>query len=191
MGFGGNDIQRGGGGSDLLKGLGGDDTLKGEAGTDKILGGRGDDRILGNAGNDTLLGGNGRDNLLGGVGNDIIKGQAGSDFLTGNGGHDRFIFEDLSDSEPGAGHDHIVDFRQAQNDLINVHLLDADTLTGGNQDFSFIGTDPFSGTPGELRYAIQANHHTIIAANVDNDKKADFTIELNTEVNLVGGDFFL
>lgn len=190
-GQGGDDILHGRAGADVLLGLAGDDILKGEAGNDKAIGGGGSDRILGGGGNDTLLGGNVSDYLLGGAGNDVLKGQAGSDFLTGNRGRDTFAFENLSDSRPGIGHDHINDFQQAQHDHISVHGIDADTTAAGNQDFSFIGTDPFSGQAGELRYSILANGHTIIAANVNDDKSADFTIELNSAVTLVGGDFFL
>ena len=44
------------------------------------------------------------------------------------------------------------DFNRIQGDLIDLNAIDADVYTPGNQDFTFIGTAAFSGTPGEVRY---------------------------------------
>jgi len=189
-GQGGGDTMHGYGGNDVLKGLNGSDSIHGEAGADKELGGAGGDRLVGEAGNDTLLGGLGKDTIVGGFGNDVIKGQGGLDFLRGNNGHDRFVFDALSDSKPGANHDGIADFQQGIDHIV-VGAIDADTSTSGvNDNFDFIGTSAFSHHAGELRYHILGGGHTIIAADVTGNGSADMTIELFTTVHLTAGDFF-
>src|SRR5262249_41011075 len=73
--------------------------------------------VFGEGGDDTLIGGSAADRLSGGL---------GRDFLTGGKGADVFHFESLADSTVGALRDVIMDFRQAQHDLIDLSFIDAD-----------------------------------------------------------------
>ncbi len=184
----GNDVLRGDGGADKLYGAGGGDTLKGEAGSDVLQGGNGFDKLIGGSGNDKLVGGGGQDTLLGGLGQDTLTGGAGADTLRGSAGDDTFNFNRLADSGPGFARDKIADFVQG-HDLIDVHTIDADSTTPGNQDFNFIGTSHFSAA-GDLRY-VTSGGHTIIAGDVNGDGTPDFRIELLTVVTLVDSDFHL
>ncbi|EHK55022.1 PQQ-dependent sugar dehydrogenase, partial [Allomesorhizobium alhagi] len=133
-------------GSGNLNGAGNslNNTLVGNFGNNSLSGGDGNDWIVGGAGNDTLTGG---------VGNDTLIGGAGSDILNGGAGNDRFDFDLVSDSPTGpALRDSIVGGFSHGFDLIDLATIDANTLVGGNQAFSFIGSAAFSGVAGQLRY---------------------------------------
>jgi Ca2+-binding RTX toxin-like protein len=139
-------------------------------------------RITGNAGDDTFVGGKGVD---------FFEGDAGSDRLTGNGGADHFIFMAATDStDSKSGRDIITDFSHAQHDRIDLSAIDTNPAKGNDQAFNFIGTAAFDGQKGELHYAFDGNH-TLIIADIDGDKHADFEIELGTHVALTKGDFIL
>jgi Ca2+-binding RTX toxin-like protein len=137
--------------------------------------------IVGGSGNDTLNGGVGNDTLNGGAGNDVLSGGGGADILTGGPGDDVFSFAALSDSTMAAnGRDIITDFSSVAGniDTIDLHLMDSITTLAGDQAFNFIGTNPFSGTAGELRYA-PLGGNTLISGDVDGDKAGDFSILLS------------
>lgn len=137
--------------------------------------------VSGDAGDDSLTGGNKSDRLA---------GDAGRDELTGGKRGDTFIFHLMNDSTVAqAGRDLITDFSHKQGDKIDLGELDA--VIGGTDDqFTFIGKDDFSNTPGELRYFFSGNK-TFIEGTVDADGVADFMIELKGKINLVEGDFVL
>jgi Ca2+-binding RTX toxin-like protein len=204
----GNDVLRGQGGEDLLRGGAGTDDLFGGAENDTLYGDHGNDRLYGNDGDDFGNGGNGDDNvfggagddrLYGGVGNDTLNGQSGNDFivggigidlLVGGTGADRFVFLDGDFGPDLSATDRIKDFSSAQGDLIDLTQVDADTTLAGNQAFAWIGNAAFSGTAGELRYAIAGNT-TTITGDTDGDGTADFALWLTGQVGLVAGDFVL
>ena len=195
-----NDTLRGGLDADTLEGGSGNDMLFGGDGRDSLLGGLGNDQLRGDAGNDflnggtgadTLEGGSGNDALLGGLGNDRMMGGFGKDQMTGGMGADHFVFTNRLDSGAGpVGRDVITDFNRAQGDKINLSALDANLRLSGNQAFEFVGTDGFSGSAGELRYQ-QSNGTTLVFADSDGDRRADFSIELSRQVTLHENDFFL
>jgi|GEM_PF-1067871 len=142
----------------LLIGLAGDDSLEGRSAADRLEGGDGDDLLRGlsgddvlegGAGADTLEGGDGRDVLDGGDGADVLIGGLRADLLTGGPGADLFRFGEI-DTSVSYHADRIADFTPGE-DLIDVSGLDADFGVAGDQAFVFIGSAPFSGTPGELR----------------------------------------
>ena len=119
----GDDALHGGADRDNLIGREGADTLHGDGGLDRLLGGAGDDRlhggddtdlVHGGEGADVLLGDDGADRLYGGANDDRLEGGAGRDNLFGQGGADTFVFAD------GTGTDLVVDFRQDQDDRIDV-----------------------------------------------------------------------
>jgi Ca2+-binding RTX toxin-like protein len=185
----GADSYQGGSKADTLSGLGGKDTLSGGAGDDTISGGSGADMLTGNTGNDVLSGGTGADTILGHSGNDTLNGGTGADTLTGGSGADRFIFKALSDSASGAI-DVITDFSTSSGDLIDLSSLDADSATAKNQSFDFIGTAAFSGEAGELRY-VKSKTGTDVYADVDGDKKSDFTLHFDDSLTLKAAHFDL
>ncbi|MBM3543113.1 MAG: calcium-binding protein [Alphaproteobacteria bacterium] len=184
-----DDILRGNGGNDTLDGGSGNDTLRGDAGKDIIKGGSGNDALRGDDANDTLDGGSGNDTLRGDAGKDILVGGKGLDILTGGFDADRFDFNDISETKSGNNRDTIKDFSRGQNDKIDLEDIDANTKNGGNQKFSFIGVDKFSGKAGELRYNDHGSKVTI-QGDVNGDGKVDFEIRVDVG-SLVKGDFIL
>lgn len=209
LGGSGNDLLNGGNGADRLDGGAGNDTLRGSLGNDLLSGGANNDRLYGDGGKDTLNGGNGLDTLaggagddslssnggndvlLGGGGNDILTGGAGKDLLTGGAGADDFIFLSANDTRSTPkGRDVILDFNKSQGDKIDLSAIDADLDVRGDQAFTFIGKDGFSGVDGELRY-YGRNGVTFVQADLDGDYKADFAIELSGTYNLSEQDLLL
>jgi parallel beta-helix repeat protein len=175
-----------------LDGGAGDDELVVSAGSDELRGGNGADRLRGAAGSDLLVGANGADHLSGGAGRDVLAGGAGRDVLVGGGGvdtmvggagEDIFVFGRASAAAAG---DVVEDFSRSQGDRIDLRGIDADTNAAGNQSFSFIGSEDFSGDAGELQY-----RNSEIAGDVDGDKTADFHIEIANHLRLVADDFIL
>ncbi|MDX1006775.1 protease [Sinorhizobium medicae] len=147
------------------------------------------DRLYGDYGSNFLSGGVGNDYLTGSGGGDWLYGGTGADQLVGGSNTDRFIFRALSDSI-GSGRDTILDFTLAQNDRIDLSAIDASHALAGNQAFTYVGTAAFSGKAGELRYDKGASD-TYIFADVNGDKKADFSIHLDDAVTLAKGYFIL
>ncbi len=169
---------------------------------DKLLGGEGNDRLYGQGGDDKLFGGEGSDWLTGGL---------GADTLRGGGGLDRFVFASKAEStvsaqggstnaslgvivsgdpEVSTGRDCIMDFSQADGDLIDFAGIDADKSMAGNQAFNFIGKKAFSGDAGELRY-VAKDGDTFIYGDMNGDQKADFAVQLKGLINFTLDDFIL
>ena len=168
--------------ADKLMGLGGNDILDGLGGNDTINGGNGNDKLLGAAGKDILVAGNGNDLLKGGVGGDSLYGGAGSDV---------FYFAQLNESTlSGAGRDIVFDFRRAQHDHVDLHRIDANTKSGGNQAFHFIGNHAFRHHAGELQSRF-VGHDTLVSGDVNGDGHADFGLTIRGHVTLLARDFVL
>lgn len=167
-----------------LIGTGFVDFLYGDTQSNQLVGGNATDRLYGRAGNDIL---NGE------AGTDAIYGNSGADTMTGELGNDRFIYFQLSDSKVGTGNrDIITDFDDSGSDRMEISRFDADTGTGGNQAFNFVGTASFSNTAGELRFEQNVNYGwTIVQGDVNGDGIADFEIELTGLLTLNAADFLL
>ncbi len=144
------------------------------------------DAIFGSGAANTLKGLNGDDALAGRGNNDVLVGGRGMDLLQGDAGADRFDFNAIAESVVGARRDVILDFNHGQGDRIDLRDIDANTGTGGNQAFSFIGNHAFSSTAGEVRFA-----GGIVSGDVNGDGRADFQIEVRGASSLVVGDFLL
>lgn len=208
---GGDDRITGGAGGDRISGdvffrfesssvriRGGDDTLDGGDGNDYLFGEISEgEAVLAAAaapladvtgGNDRLDGGKGNDSLYGQTGNDWLIGGLGTDILSGGIGTDIFDFNTVAESRAGAGRDTIVDFTSA--DLIDLSTIDARTTAAGDQAFIFIAASAFSGTAGELRFAVNGGN-AIVSGDVDGDRKADFQVGLTGITSLVAADFVL
>jgi Ca2+-binding RTX toxin-like protein len=138
--------------------------------------------------NDSLVG-SGADNVLfGSSGNDTLNGLAGSDFLVGGEGADRFLFTNALHTTVEAP-DTVAGFESGL-DRINLVKIDARPSTPGNQAFTFIGTDPFSGTEGELRYEVEP-FQLRVSFDLDGDKQADGAIIVTGTPALTAADFLL
>lgn len=206
----GDELLAGGLGQDLLLGRQGDDRVVGHAGTDILWGGVGQDSLSGGAdedwlggqlGNDTLDGGDGADRLharlgndvlLGGAGDDVLVGGEDADTMSGGEGADRFRFFDVASSAADAP-DLILDFTftGTEHDRIGLARIDADTSTAGDDAFTFIGTDAFTGA-GQLRAeALSGATGWRILGNVDGNVAADLVIEVVTGAAAEAGWFFL
>jgi serralysin len=129
--------------------------------------------------------------ITGGAGDDTLTGAAGADILTGGLGADTFVYGSLGESTvAGSGRDTITDFSSIDGDKIDLHLIDAVSNVAGDQAFDFIGSNPFSGTPGELQETVSGGN-TIIGGDVNGDKAADFSILLTGPHTLSSSDFVL
>ena len=169
-----------------------DDTLIGDNnGTigNRLRGFGGGDLLDGFSGQDRLDGGNGSDQIYGGAGDDTLYGGSGGDVLRGEFGTDTFLFRNVSDSR-GSASDSITDFESLDNDVIDLQEIDANTGSGGNQAFSFIGANGFSGHAGELRFQVDGVL-TEVQADVNGDRTADLRIVLADPIQLSADDFLL
>jgi Ca2+-binding RTX toxin-like protein len=177
-------------GRDHLLGGDGADVLRGNKGDDLLSGGDGADYLVGGGGHDTLRGGQGDDRLSAGPGADHLLGGAGADRLAGGGGADLFIFQSAGESGPTAAtRDRIGDFMPGE-DWIHLSEIDANGDQRGEQRFHLIGDHAFSGAPGELR-VFERRSGTFVAADLDGDGRADFSILLPDGPALGAGDFIL
>ena len=164
-------------------GSGGNDTYTGTLFGDTVEGKNGTDRLNGGAGDDTVDGGAGKDVLKGGAGADLIDGGKGIDKLYGNGGADTFVFEKGDTGKTRAKADTIFDFKPSQGDIIDLSDWDANSKRGGDQDFTFIGSQGFHGKAGELRF-VKEKSDTWIMGDTNGDGKADFMIHLDDAMKL-------
>ncbi|MBL8659322.1 MAG: hypothetical protein JNM75_06160, partial [Rhodospirillales bacterium] len=175
-------------GADKLYGDDGNDRIYGQVGDDILYGGAGNDSLAGQEDNDTLWGGAGNDHLGGGTGNDLLYGEEGVDVITGRydadtlsggGGNDRFVYEDIADSKPGAAnHDTILDFAgagAAVGDRIDLHQIDADATTAGNQAFVFVSPTAVL-KAGQLHVVAGGGTDSLVQGEVDGKAGVDFEI---------------
>jgi serralysin len=149
------------------------------------------DGSLESNGNLRLFGGKAVDTLKGGALADVLHGNLGADSLTGGGGADTFLYHSTAESTTGSV-DQILDFA-AGSDKIDLAKIDANTLLGGDQAFSWIGSSAFSGTgaasAGQLR-AYQDAGTWFVQGDTNGDGIADLVIQLTvTGGALTQGDF--
>ena len=199
-----NNVLTGGAGGDFMDGRGGLDTAgygnatagvtasladpsfnTGDAASDFYIS---IENLSGSAFADSLTGASGANALNGGNGADILTGLGGKDTLTGGAGQDRFVFTALSDSLAGAP-DLIADF--ATGDLIDLHLIDANLGSSGDQAFHLDGT--FGGA-GDIRVSAydSVQNRTVVDLYVDNNSSVDARIWLTGDrSNLTEAAFIL
>ncbi len=160
----------------------GDDVYNGQIGTvtGTVFGGRGDDRITC---------GNGNETIDAGAGDDRVRGNQGADTLRGGEDADSFIFATVNDSAVGTS-DTISDFKSADDDIVRLRQIDADTVTAGNQAFTFVGAAAFTGKAGELR-ADTLGGATVVQGDVNGDGNADFEILFTGVAGMAADDFVL
>jgi len=142
------------------------------------------------SGGDAINGtGNALDNLLTGNGSDnVLVGGAGKDTLVGGIGADVFALLSAADSAADTLRDIISDFSSADGDTVDLSALDANTATGGDDAFSFIGGAAFSAVDatGQVRFG-----SGILYGSTDADADAEFSIRLTGVTTLVVSDLVL
>jgi hypothetical protein len=133
--------------------------------------------VLGNGVASAHLGAlSGETNFVGGFGPQYLLGSQGANILTylaiGDGG------DTVSAFDPA-------------KDVIDLSHIDADITTAGVQNFTFIGSAPFSGG-AQVRYQFNpANNSTQVQASLAGDTTADFTITLAGLTPLTAANFAL
>jgi Ca2+-binding RTX toxin-like protein len=138
-----------------------------------VLSGAGNDTLAGGAKGDFFNGGAGDDQLFGLGGNDTLIGGAGVDQLRGGEGKDSFRFENVLESGVGAS-DSIADFQNG--DKIDLSAIDANSGSGGDQAFTFIGSAAFTAA-GQVRATFDSDtNQWTVSGDVDGDGNADFEI---------------
>jgi Ca2+-binding RTX toxin-like protein len=189
--------------------------LSGNGGNDRfvMLAGDGNDTVSGGSGSDTidftgveqssvvdLVAGlatgslTGSDilqsveNVIGGSGAERFVGGSGTNVFTGAAGNDIFVWLSSGGVGNGASRDVITDFMSGV-DLLDFSAIDANTRLAGNQAFQFLegaGT-PFSGIAGQLRFE-HVGANTILSADTNGDRLADFQLQLSGHVVLMPSD---
>jgi hypothetical protein len=134
--------------------------------------------LLGNGYASAHLGaaGSGETNFVGGAGSQLLFGGQGANILTylaiGDGGDRASAFDPAKD-------------------VIDLSHMDADIIQDGTQNFTFIGSAPFSGG-AEVRSQLDpTNNDTIVQAALAGDTTADFSITLTGLRPLTAANFAL
>jgi Ca2+-binding RTX toxin-like protein len=172
-------------GRDFINAFGGNDRLGAGDGDDMLTGFLGNDILAGGAGNDELWDFYGNNVLSGGAGNDSLEAGGGKDRLAGGADADRFIFATVEAAGFGAARDLVTDFVSG-TDKVVLEFMDANAIQAQDQDFAFIGSAAFSGTPGEVRFS-----NGILFGNTDADPLAEFTLQLAGVTSLAAADLVL
>ncbi len=97
----------------------------------------------------------------------------------------------ISDSSTMTGVDAIAGFDPAK-DVIDLSRIDANIMQAGIQNFTFIGSNAFSGAGAQVRYYQDpANKVTWVQAKLAGDTSADMTIKLAGLLTLTPANFAL
>lgn len=196
---------RGGGGNDVMEGEDDNDLMFGSAGEDTMFGGNGNgnDVLEGNTQSDDLFGGNGLDILRGGdgfdflngeAGNDVLVGGLGVDILRGNAQNDTFDFNSTSESTFAASDliDGIQGVGVGGGAVIDLSTIDANTLVGGNQSFTFLGAVSsvvgLAAGAGSL-WVENAGGQTRLYGNTDSDGVIEFAVRINDGAGVTASDY--
>lgn len=161
-----------------------------------VMGTTAGETLVGDADIDLIFGLAGGDVLFGFGGNDLLVGGLGIDTLFGGTGRDTFKFEKKKEAPKGAEHDAIFDFSGSggEGDLIDLHVMDANTHKHGNQKFKFIGDKAFHHKAGELHYVSHGTYVTV-EGDINGNGKADFQIDVHNVseslASLLKADFVL
>jgi Ca2+-binding RTX toxin-like protein len=154
------------------------ENVLGSSRADALIGDQQANLIDGAGGNDSLVGGGGNDMLRGSAGDDTLVSGLGADVFDGGSGADTFVFLAAGDS-PVVGRDVIIDFSGAAGDRLDFSAIDASGARSGDEAFSFIGNDAFSGTGGELRVSYRTDF-AVISGDVNGDGFSDFDVRIGS-----------
>ena len=104
-------------------------------------------------------------------------------------GIDTFVFGTGDTGAALGSRDLVTDFTIG-TDKLDLSAIDANTLLNGAQDFRFLGTSAFDGQGGALRYSYDSGRNvTVVEADFNGDRTADFAIELTGNKTLTETDF--
>jgi Ca2+-binding RTX toxin-like protein len=215
MGGAGNDYIKGGAGDDVIYGGAGNDVFVAEVGDgndtyygDEAWGGTGNDTLdmsaitanitvdlgtgaMGNGfakssqtGHDTLWG---IENVITGSGNDVIIASRAVNIMDGGEGNDIFRFLSAQDADG----DTILGFQPG--DRIDLSGIDADAGVSGNQTFTLMSGEAFTGR-GQLIVTYESRDdgdYTVVQGNTSGGADADFKISIKGSHNLTSSDFTL
>jgi len=112
----------------------------------------------------------------------------GADQVSGGAGADTFQYRSTSNSTSAAS-DHILDFTSG-SDKIDVQQIDAMSVAAGDQAFSFIGSNAFTNSAGQLRAYTTAANTWVVEGDIDGNGLADLSIVVHGAA-LSQSDFFL
>jgi serralysin len=130
------------------------------------------ENLVGTAHADYLRGSAGNNVLSGGAGDDTLGGSGGMDELIGDAGADSFVFSAVADTPSGA-RDTIQDFVSGV-DKIDLRQIDANSYTSGDQAFSFLAGNAFTGSAGELNFV-----EGVLSGDTDGDQVPNFQINIS------------
>jgi hypothetical protein len=115
-------------------------------------------------------------------------------YMYGGAGANVFKYLTIGDSYANHDVDAITNFDPVK-DVIDLSSIDANTglySAAPTANFTFIGTAPFSGSGGQVRYQYDAAlNETLAEADVVGDSSADLEIRLTGDINLTAGNFAL
>ena len=127
--------------------------------------------------------------LFAGVGETNFVGGYGSQYLMGGQGANILTYLAIGD-----GGDQVAAFDPAK-DVIDLSRIDANLTAPGVQNFTFIGSAPFSGTGAQVRYQLNPTKDvTYVQVDLAGDagnSTPDFTITLGGLVPLTAANFAL
>jgi Peptidase M10 serralysin C terminal len=139
--------------------------------------------LLGNGLAKTLTGSTNETNFVPGFGHESLFGGQGANVFT---------YLSIGDSPINPNFpDGIVNFDPGK-DVIDLSRIDANITMPGLQQFTFIGSAPFSGDGGQVRYQLDpAADRTYVQADLVGDSSADFEIILSGLTPLSASNFAL
>jgi hypothetical protein len=143
------------------------------------------------SGSTTLYGGGFNVGMHGSANETVFVGGAGGQIMVGGAGANIFKYLAISDSPANGAVDVVMNF-DPDKDVIDLSPIDANLSVAGVQSFTFIGTAPFSGSGGQVRYQLDpTNNQTLVEADLAGDSAPDLEIRLSGLVNLSAADFAL
>jgi hypothetical protein len=163
-------------------------------GTAYLVSSTGNAIVANPAGSTTVNGAGQFIHMYGSTSETVFIGGPGTQYPTGGSGANIFKYLAISDSI--ATHaDNISNFDLAK-DVIDLSAINADPQ-GAVQNFTFIGTAPFSGSAGQVRYQYNpTTNYTLVQAELVGNSIAgadnpDFQIQLYGNLTLTAANFAL
>ncbi|MEP0246758.1 MAG: calcium-binding protein, partial [Roseobacter sp.] len=133
------------------------------------------------------------DKLYGGAGDDHLVGGFGRDILHGGAGNDTFEFSVLEFADGDIDVIHGIDGVGVEGgDVIDLQMIDADTLAEDDQAFVFLGEltreEGRAAGPGAL-WVQDFGTQTRVFGLVDDDKIIDFSVRINDGAEVTASDY--
>ena len=128
-----------------------------------------------------MIGGHGENNFVGGTGVQTMLGGVGAN-----------IFTYLSPSDSTVNVPDMVGYFDSAKDVIDLSHIDASLAAAGVQNFTFIGTAPFSGGGAQVRYVQDPAHNiTYVEADLAGNSTPDLYIRVSGLQTLTAANFAL